>query len=119
MTETITLVDQGRGLQLSTSRITVLDLVPYFQQGCSYEEIIRWLPTLSVDEIALVEAHYRAHQPELDERDRRARAYREEQIQLQNVRFPKPAETPEERRFRMSKLLHQRRSEMNGEGPPR
>ena len=90
MTETITLVDRGRGLQLSTSRITVLDLVPYFQQGSSYEEIMRWLPTLNVDEIALVEAYYRAHQSEFDEKDQRARAYREEQIHRQNLRFPKP-----------------------------
>jgi hypothetical protein len=36
MEREITLVDRGRGLQLSTSRITVHDLVPYFQEGCSY-----------------------------------------------------------------------------------
>ena len=44
-TETIAIVDHGRGLQLSTSRVTVQDLVPYFQEGCSNEEIIRWIPT--------------------------------------------------------------------------
>jgi hypothetical protein len=31
----IAIVDRGRGLQLSTSRITVQDLVPYFQRGWS------------------------------------------------------------------------------------
>ena len=61
MTEEITLIDRGRGLQLSTSRITVMDLVPYFQQGCSHDEIMLWLPTLSPDEIAAVEAYYREH----------------------------------------------------------
>jgi len=30
MTHEIKLVDHGRGLQLSTSRVTVQDLVPYF-----------------------------------------------------------------------------------------
>ena len=39
MKKDIRIVDRGRGLQLSTSRITVQDLVPYFQDGCSYEEI--------------------------------------------------------------------------------
>ena len=41
MTNPIELVDRGRGLQLSTSRITVQDLVPYFQQGYSHDEIAR------------------------------------------------------------------------------
>ena len=45
MQKELTLVDRGRGLQLSSSRITVHDLVPYFQDGCSYDEIIRWLPS--------------------------------------------------------------------------
>jgi uncharacterized protein (DUF433 family) len=73
-TETIEVVDQGRGLQLSTSRVTVQDLVPCFQEGCSNEEIIRWIPTLSPEEIAVVQRYYRAHQQELDEEDRLIRA---------------------------------------------
>ena len=52
----LALVDRGRGLQLSTSRITVQDLVPYFQRECSQEEIRRWLPSLSHEEIASSEA---------------------------------------------------------------
>ena len=78
-TNTIELVDRGRGLQLSTSRVTVQDLVPYFQQGCSHEEIIRWIPTLTPDEIAIVERYYREHQAELDEEDRLIRARGSEQ----------------------------------------
>lgn len=31
MNTDIQIVDRGRGLQLSTSRVTVQDLVPYFQ----------------------------------------------------------------------------------------
>jgi uncharacterized protein (DUF433 family) len=68
--EPIAIVDVGRGLQLSTSRVTVQDLVPYFQDGCSYDEIIRWIPTLTREEIAVVERYYLDHQPELDEQDR-------------------------------------------------
>ncbi len=49
-TETIQIIDRGRGPQLSTSRVTIQDLVPYFQEGCTYDEIIRWIPTLSAGE---------------------------------------------------------------------
>jgi uncharacterized protein (DUF433 family) len=70
MKTAIQIVDRGRGLQLSTSRVTVQDLVPYFQEGCSCDEIIRWIPTLSHEEIAVVEHYYREHQEELDEQDR-------------------------------------------------
>ncbi|MBI2807070.1 MAG: DUF433 domain-containing protein [Planctomycetes bacterium] len=73
MSDKIQIVDRGRGPQLSTSRITVQDLVPYFQEGVSGAEIIRWIPTLSAEEIAIVHAYYREHQAELDEQDRRIR----------------------------------------------
>jgi uncharacterized protein (DUF433 family) len=72
--DVIEIVDRGRGPQLSTSRVTVQDLVPYFQEGCSHEEIIRWIPTLSAAEIAVGERYYRAHQLQLDEEDRLIRA---------------------------------------------
>lgn len=68
--ERVEIVNRGRGLQLSTSRVRVQDLVPYFQEGCSYDEIIRWIPTLTVEEIAVVDSYYREHQAELDEEDR-------------------------------------------------
>src|SRR3984957_8617289 len=72
-TKTIEIVDRGRGPQLSTSRVTVQDLVPYFQEGCSHEEIIHWIPTLTTEEIAVVERYYGAHQEQLDEEDRMIR----------------------------------------------
>ena len=40
-TDTIQIIDIGRGPQLSTSRVTVQDLVPYFREGCSLEAIDR------------------------------------------------------------------------------
>src|SRR5688500_3302910 len=77
----ITLIDRGRGLQLSTSRVTVQDLVPYFQESCSYQEILRWIPTLSREEIAVVERYYLDHKQELDDQDR---AIRERNAQRRN-----------------------------------
>jgi uncharacterized protein (DUF433 family) len=73
MKSEIQIVDRGRGPQLSTSRVTVQDLVPYFQDGCSYEEIIHWIPTLTQEEIAIVDRFYQEHKEELDEQDRRIR----------------------------------------------
>jgi uncharacterized protein (DUF433 family) len=116
MAQEIQIVDRGRGLQLSTSRVTVMDLVPYFQQGCSFSEIIRWIPSLTDTEIAVVERYYREHKAELDEKDRLARARREEQIRQQRLRFPELVETQEERLLRMRLLLEKRRQEKNGDG---
>ena len=69
MKENIQIIDRGRGPQLSTSRVTVQDLVPYFQEGCSQDEIIRWIPTLSPEEIAVVDRYYREHEKEFDDED--------------------------------------------------
>jgi uncharacterized protein (DUF433 family) len=115
-TETIEIVDRGRGPQLSTSRITVQDLVPYFQEGRSHEEIMRWVPSLTAEEIAVAERYYHDHQAELDEEDKQIRAHVTEQIRLQHLRFPE--ETHEVRRARMKETLRRRRQEQNGEGNP-
>jgi uncharacterized protein (DUF433 family) len=115
MNTEIHLVDRGRGLQLSTSRITVQDLVPYFQEGCSYEEIIRWIPRLTAEEIAVVERYYREHQAELDEEDRLIRDRTAERVRQQRLRFPEFEGTSEERLARLRLILEKRRQEKNGE----
>ena len=116
MQKEIALVDRGRGLQLSTSRITVHDLAPYFQAGCPYDEIIRWIPSLTHGEIAVVERYYQQHQDELDEYERRVQAYQSEQIRLQRLRFPERDGRRHERLAGLRQLLKQRRRENNGEG---
>jgi hypothetical protein len=116
MQNEITLVDRGRGLQLSTSRITVHDLVPYFQEVCSYDEIIRWLPSLTHKEIGIVDRYYREHKGQLDAYESRVRAHRAEQIRAQRLRFPEGKGSPQERLARLRQLLQQRCQEENGEG---
>jgi uncharacterized protein (DUF433 family) len=116
MTKEIILVDRGRGLQLSTSRITVHDLVPYFQDGCSFDEIIRWLPSLTHQEIAIVARYYQQHKEELDEYERRVQAHRAEQISSQQLRFPERQGSPHERMARLRQLLQERGRENNVEG---
>ncbi len=93
----IQIVDRGRGPQLSTSRITVQDLVPYFQQKCSYEEIMTIMPVLSVQDIQAVEHYVQEHYLEVMEEDRR--------IRERNAARIIPPEIEEIRRQGRAKLL--------------
>lgn len=72
----ITITDRGRGPQLSTSRITVQDLVPYLQRHCTYEQILEAMPALTVEEIQAVEQFVAEHHREVMEQDRRIRQRR-------------------------------------------
>ena len=109
----IQIVDRGRGLQLSTSRVTVQDLVPYFQEGCSPDDIRRWIPTLSHEEIAVVEHYYREHQEALDEQDR---LIRERSAQRKNPPWVEQL-AAEARAERLAILDKRRQANANGETP--
>jgi uncharacterized protein (DUF433 family) len=119
MTQPITIVDRGRGPQLSTSRITVQDLVPYFQDNCPDDEIIRWIPVLTAEEIGVVRRYYTDHRDALDEQDRRIR---ERAAQRRN-----PPEVEAIRRRGAEKMAALRAefarrkgpTERNGDRPPR
>jgi hypothetical protein len=69
----IEIIDGGRGPQLSTSRITVQDLVPYFQRHASNAEIREIIPILTDEEIAVIERYVREHYDAVMEQDRRIR----------------------------------------------
>ncbi len=71
--QVIEIVDCGRGPQLSTSRITVQDLVPYLQQQYSYEQIVDIMPVLTVEEIQVVERYVQENYDAVMEQDRRIR----------------------------------------------
>src|ERR1700687_2374961 len=73
MPKTIEIVDRGRGPQLSTSRITVQDLVPYFQLRYTYDQMIDLMPVLTVEEIQVVEQSISEHFDQVMEQDRRIR----------------------------------------------
>ena len=75
MNTTIEIVDRGRGPQLSTSRITVQDLLPYYRDGASHEEIRRWIPSLSDEEISLLEDYIRNHYDEVLRAEKRIKAF--------------------------------------------
>jgi hypothetical protein len=78
-----------------------------------HAEIMRWIPSLDEEEIAVLEDYYRQHKGQLDEHEGRVQAYRAEQIQLQRLRFPEPEGTRDERLARLKRLL-QRRCQGNG-----
>lgn len=82
----ITIVDRGRGPQLSTSRITVQDLLPYFQLGYAPERIIREImPSLSIAEVEAVERYVEEHRQEVLEEDRRIREWNASRENLPEV----------------------------------
>lgn len=115
-TETLQIVDHGRGPQLSTCRITVQDLLPYYREGASNDEIRRWLPSLSDGEIALLRAYIRDHFDEVIQAEKEIKAYHD------RMRAQQPAWTRandalslEERRALLRKKLAERKAGGNGD----
>jgi uncharacterized protein (DUF433 family) len=110
----IRIIDRGRGPQLSTSRITVQDLLPYYREGASVEEICRWIPSLTLDEIAVLTQYIRDHYEEAVRHEQEAKAYHD------RMRASQPAWTRaldhlslDERRALLRQRLLQRRAERN------
>jgi uncharacterized protein (DUF433 family) len=115
MTNTVQIVDHGRGPQLSTSRITVQDLLPYYRENASNEEIRRWIPALSDDEIAVLKDYIRQHPEEVVQAETRIKAFHDRK------RAEQPAWTRandhlsiEERKALLKKTLEERKAKDNG-----
>jgi molybdopterin-binding protein len=72
-TETIRIVDLGRGAQLSSCRITVQDVVPYLQMHYSREQIREIMPVLTNEELGVIEDYVRENHEAVMEADRRIR----------------------------------------------
>ena len=110
-TETIEIVDRGRGPQLSTSRVTVQDLLPYYQEGASNEDIRRWIPSLTDEEIAVLKNYIREHHEEVLQTEKEIKAYHD------HLRTEQPAWTRandhlsiEERKTLLREKLAQRKA---------
>lgn len=80
------LVGDGVNRRLDNHRIWVLDLYPYFRNNESYDTILKWMPTLTLDEVKLVERYIANHRQEVIEADRAETEYRERQIAEQRKR---------------------------------
>ncbi|MFO0810377.1 MAG: DUF433 domain-containing protein [Gemmataceae bacterium] len=75
MTRDIAIVDHGRGPQIASHRLTVLDVFYYLHRGHDFDFIHRALPSLSRDEFDAVVAYVAEHRDELVEQDRRAEEF--------------------------------------------
>jgi uncharacterized protein (DUF433 family) len=110
----IQIVDCGKGPQLSTSRITVQDLVPYLQGNFTREQIQQVMPSLSVLEIEVIEEYVKDNYDSVMEQDRR--------IRQRIAARQKPPEVEEqerqERRARLEaarQMIRQKKQERNGD----
>jgi hypothetical protein len=73
--DTIQIVDHGRGPQLSTTRITVLDVFYYLHRGHEFAFIHKAMPSLSREEFDVVAEYVKHHHDKLVEQDRRAEEF--------------------------------------------
>lgn len=117
-TETIQIIDCGRGPQLSTTRITVLDIFYYLHRDYDFAAIQRIMPTLTRAEYEVVHEYVKAHIGELVEADRRAEELIQQGIAAQKAKGLLPEIDPtiprEQRIERLKAKLHQRHAEKNG-----
>ena len=118
--EPITIVDRGRGPQLSNRRITVQHLLPMFKEEASDAEILRWYE-LSKAELDLLRQYYRDHTEECLATERDIAAYMEEE----RKRYPPPPlptdgmTRDEKRAWMRAKLAERKATEVNGvHNPP-
>jgi hypothetical protein len=120
-TETIEIIDRGRGPQLSTTRITVMDIFYWLHRGYGWHHIQQSMPTLTRAEFDVVMEYVNQHRAELVEKDRLADERTERRIAEQHARGgifapPDPSLTREERVAILREKLKKKIAEKNGEG---
>src|SRR5437764_14831745 len=84
-TQAIEIIDRGRGPQLSTTRITVLDVFYYLHRGYGYDTIHEVMPSLSREEFDVVVEYVNSHHDELVEKDRRAEEFISKGVEAQRA----------------------------------
>ena len=122
-TKTIEIVDRGRGPQLSTSRITVMDVFYWIHRGYDWDQIHESMPSLTRQEFDVVMEYIKQHHDELVERDRCAEERTDQRIAEQHARggiFAPPDEnmTTEEWVARLGEKMKKRIAEKTREGHP-
>ncbi len=115
-TEIVTIVDRGRGPQLSNRKLTVQDLLPYFKEGAADEEILRWYPQIGQTELDLLRAYYRDHTEEMLALERRTAAHNEQVLkQFTPPKLPTDGMTRDEKRaWMLQRLSEKEKAERNG-----
>jgi uncharacterized protein (DUF433 family) len=118
MTETnepVTIVDRGRGPQLSNRRITVQHLLSMFKEEASDAEILRWY-VLTKAELDLLRQYYHDHTEECLALEQKIAAQNEEE----RKRYPRPSlptdgmTTDEARAWMLQQIAERKKAEANG-----
>lgn len=120
-TETIEIVERGRGPQLSTTRITVMDIFYWLHRGYDWEHIQKSMPTLTRAEFDVVMDYVNEHCKELAEKDASIEERIQERIAEQRARgFGPPDEnmTTEQWVARFRETIKRKQAEKNGERNP-
>ena len=123
-TETVQIVDRGRGPQLSNRRITVLDVFYYLHRGHGFDVIHDVMPSLNREEFDLIVTYVKEHREELVEKDRKAEEFIRKGMEAQRARGGIFAErdenlTTEQCVAQLREKMNRRIAEKNGERNPR
>jgi uncharacterized protein (DUF433 family) len=116
ISEQVTIVDRGRGPQLSNSRITVQNLLPLFKENASDAEIFHWYPQIGQTGLDLLRQYYRDHTEEVLTLEREIAASSEEE----RKRYPRPPlptdgmTTEEKRAWMLQRIADRKKAELNG-----
>jgi hypothetical protein len=113
---TATIIDRGRGPQLSTCKLTVQDLLPFFKAGTPDAEILPWYPQIGAEEIQLLRQYFRDHTAEVLAAEVEIAAYHDELRRKYHRPSALDGKSPEERRAYLLQKLAERQAaaEVNG-----
>ena len=85
-TQTVRIVDLGRGPQIEGHRLTVMDVFYYLHRGYDFDFIHRAMPSLLREEFDAVVEFVNQHHDELVEKDRRAEEFIRQGVAAQKAR---------------------------------
>jgi uncharacterized protein (DUF433 family) len=125
-TQTVRIVDLGRGPQIEGHRLTVMDVFYYLHRGYDFDFIHRAMPSLLREEFDAVVEYVSRHHDELVDKDHRAEEFIRQGIAAQRAKglYHEIDESVpvEERAARLKEKLHRQlaeQAEKNGGHPAR
>ncbi len=122
-TNTIRIVDVGRGPQIEGHRLTVMDVFYYLHRGYDFAFIHQVMPSLTPEQFDTVVEYVNEHRGELVERDGRVEEFHKRGMEAQRARGGVFAEndenvTTEERVARLKEKMKHKLTEKNGARHP-
>src|SRR5438552_9128580 len=117
-TNTVRIVDSGRGPQIEGHRLTVMDVFYWLHRGYDFDAIHEIMPSLTREQFDAVVEYVGEHDVELAEKDRRVEERIQRDIAAQRARGGLFAErdedlTTEQRVARLRETLQQKLAEKN------